>query len=124
MSKPFNNYTHSYFAYLQIEKNSSVHTVKNYRDDLEQFFVFMNEQHIEKLTDVTHQDTRLYLTKLHEKKMARASVSRKISAASRILPLFNERIDCRRKPIFKCPSAERYEKAAPLFYEEEIERIV
>ncbi|OAH53751.1 MULTISPECIES: tyrosine recombinase XerC [Bacillaceae] len=123
MSKPFNNYTHSYFAYLQIEKNSSVHTVKNYRDDLEQFFMFMNEQHIEKLTDVTHQDTRLYLTKLHEKKMARASVSRKISALRGFYRYLMRESIVEENPFLNVYRPKGARKLPSFFYEEEMNEL-
>ncbi|OMP68591.1 tyrosine recombinase XerC [Domibacillus epiphyticus] len=123
MSKLFNNYTHSFFAYLQIEKNSSVHTMKNYRDDLEQFFVFMNEQHIEKLSDVTHQDARLYLTTLHEKKMARASVSRKISSLRGFYRFLMREDIVNENPFLIVHRPKGTKKLPSFFYEEEMEEL-
>lgn len=123
MSKPFNNYTQSYFAYLQLEKNSSDHTVKNYCDDLEQFFMFMNEQYIEKLTDVTHQDTRLYLTKLHEKKMARASVSRKISALRGFYRYLMREAIVDENPFLNVHRPKGMKKLPSFFYEEEMNEL-
>ncbi|OLN22798.1 tyrosine recombinase XerC [Domibacillus antri] len=123
MSKLFNNYTHSYFAYLQIEKNSSVHTIKNYRDDLEQFFMFMNEQHIKKVEDVTHQDARLYLTGLHAQKMARASVSRKISALRGFYRFLMREEIVMENPFLIVHRPKGTKKLPSFFYEEEMREL-
>ncbi|MCI2253125.1 tyrosine recombinase XerC [Domibacillus sp. PGB-M46] len=123
MSKLFKNYTNSYFAYLQIEKNSSVHTVKNYRDDLEHFFMFMNEQLITELTDVTHQTARLYLTLLHEKKMARASVSRKISALRGFYRFLMRENVVTENPFLLVHRPKGTKKLPSFFYEEEMREL-
>jgi integrase/recombinase XerC len=123
MSKLFKNYTHSYFAYLQIEKNSSVHTVKSYRDDLEHFFMFMNEQQVADLTDVTHQTARLYLTLLHEKKMARASVSRKISAIRGFYRFLMREQVVEENPFLLVHRPKGTKKLPSFFYEEEMREL-
>ena len=123
MSKLFKNYTHSYFLYLQVEKNSSAHTVKNYRDDLEHFFLFMNEQLITELTDVTHQTVRLYLTLLHEKKMARASVSRKISAIRGFYRFLMRENAVTENPFLLVHRPKGTKKLPSFFYEEEMQQL-
>ena len=123
MSKLFKNYTHSYFAYLQIEKNSSVHTVSSYRDDLEHFFMFMDEQHVADLTDVTHQTARLYLTLLHEKKMARASVSRKISALRGFYRFLMREDVVKENPFLLVHRPKGTKKLPSFFYEEEMQEL-
>lgn len=123
MSKLFKNYTHSYFLYLQIEKNSSAHTVKNYQDDLEHFFLFMNEQLITELTDVTYQTVRLYLTLLHEKKMARASVSRKISAIRGFYRFLMRENAVTENPFLLVHRPKGTKKLPSFFYEEEMQQL-
>ncbi len=123
MSKLFINYTHSYFAYLQIEKNSSVHTIQNYRDDLEHFFMFMEQQNIRTLQDVNHQTARLYLTVLHEKKMARASVSRKISALRGFYRYLMRENVTKENPFLLVHRPKGTKKLPSFFYEEEMKEL-
>lgn len=123
MSKLFKNYTHSYFTYLQIEKNSSMHTIQGYRDDLEHFFLFLNEQQIERLQDVTHQTARLYLTVLHEKKMARASVSRKISALRGFYRYLMRESLTEENPFLLVHRPKGTKKLPSFFYEEEMKEL-
>ncbi|OXS78540.1 tyrosine recombinase XerC [Domibacillus enclensis] len=123
MSKLFNNYTHSYMTYLQIEKNSSVHTVNNYRDDLEHFFMFMNEQQVQELADVTHQTARLYLTTLHEKKMARATASRRISALRGFYRFLMREQIVGENPFLLVHRPKGTKKLPSFFYEEEMKEL-
>lgn len=123
MSKLFNNYTNSYLTYLQIEKNSSMHTVENYRADLEHFFMFMAEQNIEQLQDVTFQNVRLYLTRLHEKKMARASVSRKLSALRGLYRFLEREELVKENPFLLVHRPKGAKKLPSFFYEEEMAEI-
>lgn len=69
-----------FIEYLQIERNCAQYTIESYQHDINEFFMFMIEQGIDGLKQVTYLDIRIYLTKLFEKKLARKSVSRKISS--------------------------------------------
>ena len=40
------NLLQSFIEYLQIEKNSSHYTIENYKRDLNEFFLFLKEQEI------------------------------------------------------------------------------
>ena len=40
------NLLQSFIEYLQIEKNSSHYTIENYKRDLNEFFLFLEEQEI------------------------------------------------------------------------------
>jgi len=66
--------------YLQLEKNSSKLTVESYSQDIRHFFMFMDEQSISDVSDVSYNDARLYLTKLYHLKLAKKSIVRKISS--------------------------------------------
>ncbi|MBB6443833.1 tyrosine recombinase XerC [Bacillus benzoevorans] len=70
----------SFIEYLQIERNYSQYTIESYQHDINEFFLFMNEQKIASLTEVTYADIRIYLTLLYKKNLARKTVSRKISS--------------------------------------------
>ena len=68
-----------FVGYLQIERNYSKYTIASYQNDLEHFVQFMEREGISSL-DVTYADVRLYLTTLHDEKLARKSVARKVSS--------------------------------------------
>ena len=53
-----------FIGYLKLEKNYSQLTIDSYQKDLLDFFMFMDEQAIYKINDITYQDARLYLTNL------------------------------------------------------------
>jgi len=77
--------TEKYLRYLQIEKNSSEHTITSYRNDLKQFLKFCSETFNtdEVNVDVNSIDRltiRLWLGELSEKSFARGSIARKVAA--------------------------------------------
>ncbi len=76
MQEVFNKYR----AYLEAERNVSVYTVRNYTNDLMEFFNFVNEKGIETLKDVNKQTLRSYLAYLMERNYAKSSIARKLSA--------------------------------------------
>ncbi len=67
-------------SYLQIERNSSKHTIKNYMNDIDQFTAFMKQQKVEDFSVVSYLDVRSYLALLHTKKYTRRSIARKCSS--------------------------------------------
>jgi len=70
----------NYIAYLEAEKNASKYTVRNYTNDLLEFFDFVSSQGIDSLKDVNKQTLRGYLAHLMERGRAKASIARKLSA--------------------------------------------
>jgi integrase/recombinase XerC len=69
-----------YVAYLEAERNVSVYTVRNYTNDLMEFFSFVNVTGIKTLKDVNKLTLRSYLAHLMEKGCAKSSIARKLSA--------------------------------------------
>ncbi len=69
-----------YIAYLSAEKNVSQYTVRNYTNDLMEFFGFVSESGIETLKKVDKQTLRAYLARLMEQGFAKSSIARKLSA--------------------------------------------
>ncbi|RIW36398.1 tyrosine recombinase XerC [Bacillus salacetis] len=119
-----NQYLNNFITYLQIEKNYSEYTVTFYKDDIREFFSFMNEQNLHSLSEIEYFDARLFLTGLHEKRLARASISRKISSIRSFFRFLN-----REKLIIENPfalvSSPKSEKRLPeFFYEEEMENLL
>src|SRR4030042_703612 len=76
MQEGFNRY----IAYLEAERNLSAYTVRNYTNDLMEFFGFVSDKGINTLKDVNKQTLRSYLAQLMEHKYAKSSIARKLSA--------------------------------------------
>src|SRR5258707_481921 len=71
-----------YLEYLRSVKNSSPHTILNYRRDLEQFFVFLSPPGVRPpgLTGVTHSIIREFVAHLQERGLEKSSIARKLAA--------------------------------------------
>ncbi|MFO1445897.1 tyrosine recombinase XerC [Bacillus sp. Bva_UNVM-123] len=123
MSGNVNNSLNMFIEYLQIEKNYSQYTIEHYQHDIDEFFMFMNEQAIINVTDVTYYDVRIFLTKLYDKKLARKSVARKISCLRSFYKfLVREKIVAENP--FTLASIPKAEKKLPeFFYEEELSQL-
>ena len=74
-----------YSTYIEIEQRVSVHTLRNYRSDLEQFFEFVarptdgDEPRPVAVERITHHVIRAFLARLH-RGHSRSSIARKLSA--------------------------------------------
>ncbi|MFC1951622.1 tyrosine recombinase XerC [Chloroflexota bacterium] len=76
MQEVFNKYIN----YLEVEKNASPYTVRNYKNDLLDFFQFLKTRRISSLKEVDKHVLREYLSQLMEKGLVKASIARKMSA--------------------------------------------
>jgi len=73
----------AYMKYMEIEKNCSAYTLRNYRHDLEEFLVFLKGLGGGTMPcpqDVSHGMVRLYMGDLQKKKLSKSSIARKLSA--------------------------------------------
>ena len=69
-----------YISYLEVERNASPYTVRNYTTDLLDFFQFLRSKEISSLKEVNRHTLRDYLSQLMEKGFVKASIARKLSA--------------------------------------------
>jgi integrase/recombinase XerC len=71
----------AFFDYLRYEKKYSPHTLVSYKNDLEQFFFFINPQK-EPLgpSEINYQQVRRWVAELLKHKIAARSVNRKLSS--------------------------------------------
>jgi integrase/recombinase XerC len=71
-----------YLEYLQSVRNSSPHTILNYRKDLEQFLVYLSPPGTRPpaLTGVTHSLIREFVAHLHDHGLEKSSIARKLAA--------------------------------------------
>ena len=66
-----------FLKYMDIEKNSSPHTVSNYRRDIDDFLLFLGSP---ELCDITHLDIRRFLAELKGRNNSKTTVVRKLAA--------------------------------------------
>lgn len=71
-----------YLEYLQSVRNSSPHTILNYRKDLEQFIAYLSPPGVRPpaLTGVTHGLIREFVAHLHDHGLEKSSIARKLAA--------------------------------------------
>src|SRR3989337_809861 len=82
-----NQYIDQFKKYLKVEKNVSVHTVRNYSVDIEQFQRFLKDTNLCPAEDETAIDIkkidnvviRTFLGSLHKKENCNSSIARKLS---------------------------------------------
>jgi integrase/recombinase XerC len=112
-----------FVEYLQIERNYSKYTIASYINDLEHFVIFMNQEGISSLEDVTYADVRLYLTTLHQARLSRRSVARKISSLRSLYRFLMREGYCTENP-FALASLPKREVSIPQFlYDEELQKL-
>jgi len=74
-----NEVLEQYFNYLRYEKRYSEHTITSYEKDLKNWMDFLTANEL-LFSEVTYKDVRLFLQVCHDKKLARTTVGRMISA--------------------------------------------
>lgn len=108
-----------FFRYLRLEKNASPHTVKSYREDIEQFWEFAlqhegGEVHFAAITPLL---IRTYLAQLKADDYARTTIARRIAALRSFY-----RFLCREGLVdinpFKLVHTPKIEKKLPVFLDE------
>lgn len=74
-------YQTDFIHYLRFEKRYSAHTITAYQNDLEQFFLFLNQNYPEATTPETinHFQLRSWLADLKDKNIKERSINRKMS---------------------------------------------
>ena len=106
-------YVDEFIKYLKVERNYSIHTIKNYELDINDFVEYCNS--IKKnILKIKYEDIKSYLVILHSKKYKATSISRRISSLRTFYKyLYNrELID---KNIFKSISTPKKEKRLPKY---------
>src|SRR5690349_14109792 len=109
-----------FLRHLGLEKNSSAHTVKSYREDLTQAVGFFRERlgPGARPAQLSPRLLRAYLAWLHEKQYARSTVARRLAALRSWC-----RFLCRQGTLSTNPAAglrgPRQEKKLPLFFTQE-----
>lgn len=111
--KIMDNFLKNFLQSMKIEKNCAVLTVRGYEKDIRQFLIFLGSNGKE-LKDLNYLTLRQYLALLKEKKYARSSIARKMSAIKSFLKfLKREGILCNNN--WEIVSTPKKEKKLPKF---------
>jgi integrase/recombinase XerC len=112
-----------FVEYLQIEKNSSTHTILNYQKDIEDFVAFMKQQGLNQFAAVSYVHVRHYLTRLHEKEYARKTVARKVSSLRSLYRFMLREGFVSQNPFQMASLPKKTERLPKFFYQEELEEL-
>jgi integrase/recombinase XerC len=71
-----------FLKYLRSVRNASPHTLRSYRNDLDQFLAFLTPPGVEtpQLQDITHLLIREFVANLHDHNLEKTSIARKLAA--------------------------------------------
>ncbi len=108
----------SFLTYLELEKRYSLHTVKSYKRDLDDFLNYVTLTYdlpVEKI-DLIH--VRSYMVYLLENKLARSTVSRKISAIKSFFKFLLKKGIVNSSPV-QLLETPKLEKRLPVFVKED-----
>ncbi len=123
MTIEFKDSLEQFTRYIQLERNFSIHTVKEYQHDLNEFLDFCKAEGISDLNDVEYLHARLYVTKLYDEKKARTSISRKISSIRSFFRFLNREYELDDAPFSSLYHPKKEKKLPNFFYEEELSKL-
>lgn len=108
-----------FFDYLSFERRFSPNTLKAYRNDLQQFFSFLNEEYeLSDVKDVNHQYIRSWIIELlTDQELSPSSVNRKISCLKSYFKFLMRNKVIQHNPMLKIVSPKK-KKRLPSFVEE------
>ena len=70
----------SFLEYLAVERGASPHTLRSYRTDLTEFTRFLAAEGLGGLAEADSRAVRAYLARLHQRRLSKATVARKLAA--------------------------------------------
>jgi integrase/recombinase XerC len=70
----------SFLEYLGVERGASPHTLRGYAADLTEFTRFLTDEKIGGLADADTRAVRAYLARLHQRRLSKATIARKLAA--------------------------------------------
>jgi integrase/recombinase XerC len=113
-----NHFCQSFIDYLKFEKRYSAHTVRAYRDDLDQFFLYLENTFGESaINDISTPFIRSWLASLKEQKISSKSINRKISSLKSFFK-FLMRTDILKKSPMAGVTSPKSGKRLPVYVEE------
>jgi len=120
MQETFNKYIN----YLEAERNASPYTVRNYRNDLLDFFNFLKTKGIRSLKEVDKHVLRDYLSHLMEQGFVKASIARKLSAIRSFYRYLVREEIISKSPVAATASPKLDKRLPSFLTSEEIEKLL
>lgn len=114
-------YIEKFIRYLQIEKEVSSHTIRNYNIDLTSFAEFLGEKKIE---DVDHLILRKFLAHLRSKNLDKSSIARRISCLRSFFKFLMREGYIKANPITGLSTPKREKKLPTFLQEDEIAKLL
>ncbi len=113
------NHKESFLQFLQIEKRYSPHTVRSYRNDLDQFANFLSDNEmLSDVNDITSHQIRAWIVYLIDNGISPVTVHRKISCLRRFYNYLRKEGIVKTDPLEKIVLPKQ-KKKLPVFVEEE-----
>nr|WP_156321319.1 site-specific integrase [Halolactibacillus sp. JCM 19043] len=119
----FSMYKNQFKMYLQIEKNASYYTIKEYLHDIDQFFLFMQKEQINEMNEVDDACVRLFLMDLYEQSLSRRSVSRKLSTLRTFFKFMEREHYVSDNPFMGTRLPKQDKKLPEFLYQEELSKL-
>jgi len=96
--------------HIEVERNLSYHTRRNYLSDLEQFREFLLESGMDRPSDVDQMVIRAFLASLYRKKIKKVTVSRKVASLRAFFKFLLREGKIRYNPaqMVQAPKADKY----------------
>ena len=107
-------YIDKFKNYLALEKNYSVHTIKNYFIDLNEFSEFLSGKNVQ---DVDYLTVRKFLAHLRQRQISKRSVARKLSALRTFFRFLQRDGYTKNNPVASV-STPKLDKKLPIFLDE------
>lgn len=114
-------YIDKFIRYLQIEKEMSGHTIRNYNIDLASFAEFLGE---EKIEDVGHLTLRKFLAHLRSKNLDKSSIARRISCLRSFFKFLMREGYIKANPITGLSTPKREKKLPTFLQEDEVAKLL
>jgi integrase/recombinase XerC len=112
-------YKERFIQYIQFEKRYSPHTVTSYRNDLDQFFLYLEKQYqITEIKDINYLHVRSWLVEMMEHDITPRTVNRKITTLKSFYKFLIREEVVQENPMNKI-IAPKMSKRLPVFVEKE-----
>ncbi|MBI5196276.1 MAG: tyrosine recombinase XerC [Nitrospirae bacterium] len=105
-----NKYIEQFNISLRAERDVSIHTLRAYNKDLEEFFSFMDK----KPQEIDNLDIRSFLASLYSRKLKKTSIARKLATIRSFFKFLNREGIVKKNPA-KLVSSPKVPKALPKF---------
>lgn len=112
-----------FITYIQLEKNYSTLTSDAYQQDLQEFFLFLEQEQVASLDEVEYVHARLFVTQLYNEEKARATISRKISSIRSFFRFLNREFQVSDASFQALYHPKKESRLPRFFYEEELKQL-